>query len=287
MLKRKIYNFFTWIWHKALRRPIRLKVVYDNKRKGAALTAIFLHGISATSTTWSNTLKKIAKEKDLANVRMISLDLLGFGKSLKADWLDYDYLEYSQALDYTLKKLHLKSPVILVGHSMGSLIAANYIVNYQPSVEVVRTCLVSPPVLMAAEMARLPDTIYTKSYGSLSQLANDIPAMAVIAQIVQRFSSFRSDYLKTAAFAKSMDNIILCHQNYHTFTKIRVPTLLVHGHFDALVMGSNLRRVASQNPTYVRYASAIGHHDISVGKRAKILLEIKRALKDVKQNQVI
>lgn len=287
MLKRKIYNVATWIWYKVFRHPIRLKVVYDNRHKRPTLTVVFLHGISATSTTWSNTLKEFANDPDLAQVRLAALDLLGFGKSLKADWLDYDYFEYNQALDKTLKKLKTQSPIMLVGHSMGSLIAANYIVNFHPSVDIIRTCLVSPPVLMAAEMARLPDAIYTKSYGSLFQLANDIPAMAVIARIVQRFSSFRSDYLKTAAFAKSMDNIILCRQNYQTFTKIRIPTLLVHGHFDALVMGSNLRRVASQNPTYVRYASVIGHHDISVGKRAKILLEIKRALKDAKQNQVI
>lgn len=285
MLKRKLYNFFTWIWYKVLHHPIRLKVIYDDRCKDATLTVVFLHGISATSNTWNSTIRAFEREQDLRQVRLVTLDLLGFGGSLKADWLDYDYLEYDQALDKTLKKLHIKTPIMLVGHSMGSLIVADYIVNFRPSVNVIRTCLVSPPVLMAAEMARLPDTIYTKSYGSLFQLAQDVPAMAVIARIVQRFSSFRSDYLKTAAFAKSMDNIILCHQNYHTFVGIRIPTLLIHGHFDALVMSSNLRRVAKHNSTYVRYTSALGHHDISIGKRAKILLEIKRALKDAKQNQ--
>ncbi len=49
------------------------------------LTVVFLHGISATSETWRNTLRQLSKDPDLTEVRIIALDLLGFGKSLRAD----------------------------------------------------------------------------------------------------------------------------------------------------------------------------------------------------------
>lgn len=281
MLVQKLYNFATWVWHKVLHVPIRLKATYDRRVQNPRLTVVFLHGISATSETWRTTLKQLSGNPELSEVRLIALDLLGFGKSLHADWLDYDYLDYDQALDQALKHLRIKTPVVLVGHSMGSLIAADYATNFHPSVELAELVLVSPPVLMAEELARLPDKAYTKTYSSLHKIATDVPAAEVLAHLIQRFSSFRSAYIRTAAFAKSMEQIILNRKNYQTYTKIRIPTAIIHGHFDPLVMRSNLKRAAKQNSRYVTYISVIGQHDISVGKRAKILTEIKKVLKNV------
>ncbi len=260
--------------------PIQFAKVFDTKNKKAKVTVVFLHGISATSGTWGVTLRQLQKELPSDDVRLVALDLLGFGKSLQADWLAYDENEYTKALDHSLKKLKSKGAIVPVGHSMGSLIAADYVVNYEPSVEIKHLILVSPPVLMADELAKLPDKVYTKSYGTLHKFATEVPAAEVIAKIAQKFSSFRSDYIKGTAFERSMDNIILNPKNYQTFVKIHLPTLIIHGHFDPLVMGSNLRRATKRNPHYLRYISVIGHHDISVGKRAKILLEIKKVLRE-------
>ncbi len=283
-----IYDFFTWIWYRVFHFPIRLRKVYDNKRKKPLITAVFLHGISATSYTWRYTFKQFQEDSELADVRFVALDLLGFGKSLRANWLDYDEMDYCTALHNSLRSLRTKkSVIVLVGHSMGSLISADYATNYQSARELAGMILVSPPLLMADELAKLPDKVYTKSYRSLHKFASEVPAAEVIAKIIQRFSSFKSSYLKTTAFEKSMNNIILNRKNYTTFTKIRIPTLIVHGHFDPLVMSSNLKRAAKRNPNYLRYTSVIGHHDISIGKRAKIANELKRILREERKNETI
>lgn len=275
----KFYNWRTRIWHRFLRRPIRLKVALDNKVKHPRLTVVFLHGISATSETWRTTIRQFSANSDLKGVRMVALDLLGFGKSLQSNWLDYDYLDYEKALENSLKKLKITSPVVLVGHSMGSLIAADFTVNFQSAFDIVGLILVSPPVLMSEELAKLPDKVYTKSYGSLYKLAKDEPAIEVVANFVQRFSSFSSRYIKTPAFDRSMDNIILNSHNYKTYTKIKLPTLIIHGHFDPLVMRSNLKKIATNN-SHVRFVSVIGHHDVSTQKRNKMLIELKRIIRE-------
>ena len=252
----KLYNFRTRVWYKILHQPIRLKPVYDSHTKDPILTVVFLHGISATSDTWRTTIRQFTKNSDLKNIRFIALDLLGFGAALQSKWLDYDYDDYDRALDSTLKHLRITSPVVLIGHSMGSLIAADYAVNFQPSVDLSHLILVSPPILLSEELAKLPDRVYTKSYASLHKLAQ--------------------------AFGRSMDNIILNHNNYRTFTKLRIPTLIIHGHFDPLVIRSNLKHLADVNSKYINFISVMGHHDISAQKRSKILIELKKILREEK-----
>ncbi len=276
------YDWLTWFWYKALRHhKIKMHVSHDITLGQPNLTVVFLHGIAATSEGWRRSIGQIVKGGELDNVRLVALDLLGFGRSLHANWLDYDYLEYDLALERTLKKLKVKTPLVLVGHSMGALITADFVANFKHKFDLARVILVSPPVLMAEEMARFPDKIYTKSYSSLHRLAGEEPAVDVIARLIQRFSSFRSNYLKTRAFDRSMQNIILNPHNFQTFTKLRVPTLIIHGRFDPLVVRSNLIKASKENPTYIKYISVLAHHDITSNKRVKIVAELKKAQKEL------
>lgn len=274
----RFYNLRTKFWHKALRHPVRMRVAFRRKVKDPQLTVIFLHGISATSHTWDGVFKQFSHIPELKKVDLIALDLLGFGKSLQPDWLDYDYSDYNQALDATIKHLKITSPIVIIGHSMGSLIAANYAQASHYQNQLVQLILVSPPVLLPEELAKLPDKVYTKSYSALHQLAKDEPAVGVIANFIQRFSSFDSKYLRTPAFARSMDNIILNQKNYQTFKSLKIPTLIIHGHFDPLVMRSNLKHLSEDNPQSINFVSVIGHHDVSSQKRTKILIALKEIL---------
>lgn len=277
---RNLYDLVTWIWYKVLRHPIRLKVTSDIKVGTPEVTIAFLHGIAATSEGWQKTVQQIIKNHELDNARFITFDLLGFGRSLHANWLDYDYLEYDLALDKALKKCKITTPLILIGHSMGALVAADYAANFRHYHNLIQIILVSPPVLMSEELAKLPDKIYTKSYSSLHHLAEEEPAIDVIARLIQRFSSFRSDYLRTRAFDHSMQNVILNPNNFQTFTKLRTPTLIIHGSFDPLVMKSNLTQAAKANPEYIHFTSVIAHHDLTSNKRIKIVKTIQKIVKE-------
>ena len=122
-----------------------LKKVYDSALvKKPKLTVIFIHGIASDSSTFANAIKYLEGTRSLRDVRFIAFDLLGAGKSMRSDKLDYNYKDQLTALNRAINKLKLKTPIVLVGHSMGALIITRYANTYKKSIA--KLILVSPPV---------------------------------------------------------------------------------------------------------------------------------------------
>ena len=80
---------------------------------------ILLHGFLSSSKYWRNLQPHLSAE----GYRVIAIDLLGFGDAPKPKYSDYSYQEHIAYLDAVIKKLRLKQPFILIGHSMGALLA--------------------------------------------------------------------------------------------------------------------------------------------------------------------
>ncbi len=268
-----MFNYFLF---RVLKRPLRLAITHDRKVKNPQYTIIFLHGIAATSQTWRPTFNQFIREPELASCRLITLDLLGFGHSLQADWLHYDYPEYRSALHETIKKLRIKTPIILVGHSMGSLIAADYSIHYHG--QLAAQILVSPPILLPEELQKMPDKFYKKSYRSLHRIAEE-PGVQAIAKFISKVSSFNNKYLNSIAFAYAMENVILDGHVYDNFLKIKTPTTLIHGRFDPLVFKPNLVSAAKANSN-LKLFTTNSNHDIDKLKRGRILNILKETIKD-------
>ncbi|MEO8527635.1 MAG: alpha/beta fold hydrolase, partial [Pseudolysinimonas sp.] len=126
-----------WI-RRLLRRPPLLHIAGD---VGAGPVVVLLHGIASSSVTFENVVPLIS-----ARHRAVSIDLLGFGESPAPVDAQYTLEEHVAALDRTLRRLRLRQ-FVLVGHSMGALIAARYAAT-RPR-QVTRLVLVSPPVYLS------------------------------------------------------------------------------------------------------------------------------------------
>lgn len=296
-----------WLRYKVLCRPVRLAVRYDRRSAegvvgeggdgavgvridvagsevvdavgsgamslvgGEAPAVIFLHGIAASSNTWRTALQRFEVEPDLAQNRLVALDWLGFGKSLHAKWLHYTYQENCEALARTLKHLQIDKPVILVGHSMGGLIAAKFSLMYPERVR--QLVLVSPPLIMPEEIAQIPDKFYLQTYANLQEIAKT-PAGKTVAAFANQLTSFESKYLHTPAFERSMKNIILNKHNYDILSSVKVPTAIIHGRFDPLVYKPNLEKVVRHN-AHAKLILSMSHHDINPAKSARIIQVLK------------
>lgn len=103
--------------YKTLGLHIKLKPVID---QGSGHPVILLHGIGRSNEVWNHVVNEF---KNHQGYRVVAFDLLGFGSSPKPDWIDYTIDDHAQAIINSIDKLKLREPCIIVGHSMGCLIA--------------------------------------------------------------------------------------------------------------------------------------------------------------------
>jgi pimeloyl-ACP methyl ester carboxylesterase len=145
-------------FHQWFKIPYRLHV----KTTGSGPPVIFLHGIATSSASWNNLIPYLRNSHTC-----ITIELLGFGKSPKPHWYAYTPDDHVKNIQHTIKKLKLKEPYILVGHSMGGLLALHYANNHPKMIS--RLIMLSPPIyLTKADAAKARkvwrDILYARAY---------------------------------------------------------------------------------------------------------------------------
>lgn len=86
---------------------------------------VLLHGIFGEGTQWEKIAPLLAK-----NFRVISVDLLGHGRSPRPKNAEYSATEHSKALRATLEDLNATQNLTVVGYSMGGAVALQYCADY-------------------------------------------------------------------------------------------------------------------------------------------------------------
>ncbi len=112
----------------------------------AGATVVFLHGMLGSAEYWHSVASL------LPDRRTIAVDLLGFGASPRPAIANYDYHDHVDAIVATLDASGISEPVVLVGHSMGALIALRLAAGHPERVS--RLVLVGMPVFESAAAAR-------------------------------------------------------------------------------------------------------------------------------------
>jgi len=103
-------------WHKSLGRPYRLAKHTDS---GVGTPVVLLHGIGRSGAVWQPLVSRLTDKA----FRVVVFDLLGFGASPKPVWPSYDIDTHAGAVIASIKAQRFNQPVLLVGHSLGALVA--------------------------------------------------------------------------------------------------------------------------------------------------------------------
>lgn len=220
-------------WHKNLGQPYILHCEND---QGSGQPVILLHGIASSSRVWRHAVKNLAGEK----CRVLTFDLLGFGESPKPTdtWIKYSVDDHAQSVIATLKRYDLRKPVVLVAHSMGCLVAI-HIASVRPDL-VKHLLLYEPPLFADVPLNKAYEKerrFYTRIYRNLIRRRPfGLRSFNFLQKAVGRLIGFELHDDTWVPFARSMENTILDQNAVEELHKIAVPTNLIYGRFDGLVI---------------------------------------------------
>ncbi len=274
MSQRKRYDSkWAILLHNKLNVPYILHVAVRQRPKRPRATVVFLHGIGNTGHTWRNTIERLPKD-----TYILSIDLLGHGASPKPEHATYNVQTQARAVAATLLRQLTFGKIILVGHSMGSLISVEVAKRYPRLVQSLILC--SPPLYGSDTATSLPhrERQLKAFYRYLSEHPDRVPKLARRVQKIRLFKdTFTINDETLHPFLGALKGSILTQTAAQDAKQLRVPFVIIHGKYDPLVLKSYLKDVVQAN-SHGTFREIAAHHDI----RAKtyvtaIVSEIEKA----------
>ena len=235
-------------FHRIFRIPYKLSIVSDTKK---GIPVIFLHGIASDSATWKYVLPLLP-----ANYRAITLDLLGFGISAKPKSVSYSINDHTASVLRTIRSLHLRQPPIIVGHSMGALIAIHLAKQYPK--ELKSLVLVSAPLYTVQDIQDAASSADTKQPVSSSRglfyayhkIISNQSFTLTAARAIARLSPASNSFILTQdtwqSFRQSLTNTIMDQTTLSDVRQLQIPAHFLYGKLDILLQQKNYTDLAKE-----------------------------------------
>jgi pimeloyl-ACP methyl ester carboxylesterase len=242
-----------WL-RRLLRRPPLLHVAGD---VGSGPPVVLVHGIASSSVTFENVVPLIADRH-----RAVSIDLLGFGESVAPEDATFTIEEHVAALRRTLRTMGLRH-IVLVGHSLGALVATRYAAGYRR--EISRLVIVSPPVYVtpteiAAPFDRAAMDGYLRLYEFLRRNKEfTIRAAAGLARLSPIKNLLDVSEKNWNAFVRSLETSIESQTTVSDLVQVTAPIHLVYGTLDPLLHPAGLRIVESLRGVTAHKVQGVDH----------------------------
>lgn len=262
------------IWHKYLGVPYTLHVYRHSKVAKPVATLVFLHGIGNSGKTWDEVSMDLPD-----NVNLIVVDLLGFGDSPKPDWATYDARTQANSLAKTLLKIGLRRNTIIIGHSMGSLVAVEFAKRYPKWTQALILC--SPPLYQVdpdddKKLFAERDEQLRRLYEFGIKNPNNIVKLSRLAKKYNVLNpDFDVDQMNIDNYVLSLRANILNQTTPHDIVHIKKPIHILYGTLDPFVIGQNIKN-AGKSSKYIKVEKFIGGHEITgsyVGRVTKSIGE--------------
>lgn len=260
---------FDKFWHRTLGRPYRLARVIDS---GAGPPVVFLHGIGRTGQTWQRVVELLAGPP----VRIVAFDLLGFGASPKPAWPAYNGDDHARAVIAGLERLKAGVPVVLVGHSMGCLVAVR-VARLRPDL-VRHLVLYQMPLyegLPETRRYRLQLNLYARLYRQITRYQpnfDDVTRRKLTERLARRIVGFEVERDTWQPFVKSLEHTIMNQTAAEDIKQIDVPMDVIYGTYDMFVIHGKPQQVFGEDADNVTAHTIRERHVIS-SKASRFLVE--------------
>jgi pimeloyl-ACP methyl ester carboxylesterase len=138
-----------------------MRLYYKEQGEAHQYALVFIHGLGCSLKYWAC----VFDAEELANYRIIALDLPGFGMSEKPDTYDYSLFSQTDIVFAFTQSLNIQD-CTLIGHSMGGSIAILLAFKHP---ELVKQLLVIEPNLRASDAHLSQDIIQRSESTFVSQ----------------------------------------------------------------------------------------------------------------------
>lgn len=267
------------MWETFLRKWLKVPYTlhthtFHNPKKPKA-TILLLHGIGTSWKTWEDVATQLPN-----GIRVIAVDLLGFGESPKPNWKTYRVKEQADSIVATLLGDRLFSPVIVVGHSLGSLVAVELARRYPLSVKSLVLC--SPPFYRPSTEERFYHPERTLRW--LYRLIHDNPIYSskILQQIARRKlwpdPGYAMDEAGAVTFLATLNAAIINQTAMNDAQKLTLPIRIIYGKLDPLIVETNIKALAKRNPHITLTAMPYAGHEIRTEYAKNIAAAVHDAL---------
>lgn len=257
-----MFSFVKKIFVKLLPPPY-LHIAFDYGQRNKP-TILLLHGIAADSNAWAHLLREV----DVNQFRVVAFDLLGCGKSPRPDYINYNVDDFVKSVRRTVKKAHIHEPFIIMGHSLGALIAARYGRLYPK--EITSEYLLSIPVYhknkeLHTEKSKKQTDLFLKAYDfMLKNKGFTIFSFKIMRHVVRLLNRKMNMDIKEGdwrGFSLSLKNTII-HQNTigdlkNTNKKIKIR--IIYGALDELLVQENIHQLGRVSNIEITKISIADH----------------------------
>jgi len=260
-------------WHRTLGRPYRLQRTVD---QGRGAPVVLLHGVGSFGGVWKGVAERLS-----GKYRVVAFDLLGFGVSPKPDWPEYSVDDHARAAIAAIQRLRLRQPVVLVGHSMGCLVALR-VARLRPRL-VRHLILYEMPMyegLPASRRYQVRRDLYYKLYQYIIHSPNLAPSdERSLRRAVARMAGLDVSKEMWRPFIKSLEHTIMRQAPLEDIAQLHTPIDIIYGSLDMLVIRGKPQKVFGENAQRIQTHTIAEGHTISRRASRFIAQRVEAAVK--------
>ncbi len=237
---------------------------------------VFLHGIANSGKVWEPVIKKLP-----ANVQYLSVDLLGFGYSKKPTYIDYDLSMHARSVIKTIKEQHFHaSQIVLVGHSLGSLISIEVAKNDPKKINDIILC--SPPFYVQSPDRRMPsqDDILKNLFNYARNNPENFVELTALAKKYKVVTkNFELNKKNSLPYMETLKSSIINQDSLRDAIWLpkHIKVYIIRGLLDPLILQKNLKVLKKSRPGTV-ITTITAAHDLNSRYYKEVSLELSTIL---------